>query len=80
MDGDVIAIEVTDERATPAPIRIGLRMLRPAIVRHFEQTATSRLANRNGSGCSRRRRLRKANYFCGSVVAVDVVGRKADSR
>jgi hypothetical protein len=75
MDADVIAFEITDERATPAPIRIDLRMLRPAAVRHFKQTATSRLEAR-GQRMLLTQAFEEGSYYCGSAVAVAVVGRQ----
>ena len=77
MHRDVIAIEVTDERATPTPITVRLRMLRPADVRQLEQTATSRL-KADGKRVVLTQAFEEGEYFCGSGVAVCVVGREVE--
>lgn len=76
MERDVIALEVTDARATPTPIRVRLRMLRPAVVHHNRQTATSKLDARDGR-ILLTQAFEEAEYYCGSAVAVRVLGRDA---
>ena len=77
MDRDVIALEVTDERPTPAPITIRLRMLRPANSRQLEQTATSRLKAK-WKRAALTQAFAEGDYFCGSGVAVSVMGRDVE--
>lgn len=77
--GNVIAIQVTDERQTPGPVAIALRMLRPAKVQTRNHLATSTLETR-----SRRialaQKFEEDDYFCSSAVAVDVLGRDTQVR
>ena len=40
MDRDVIALQIMDKRPHPAPLAVHLRMLRPALSRDLNQTAT----------------------------------------
>ncbi len=77
MDADVIAFEITDERATTAPIRVDLRMLRPAVVRHFKHSATSWLEAR-GQRMILKQSFEEGSYYCGSAVAVAVEGRNVE--
>jgi hypothetical protein len=71
---DVIAIEVSDRRKQPTAVSTNLRMLRPAVVRTRSHTATSRLDNRDGR-IVLAQRFTEDNYYCGSAVAVGIIGR-----
>jgi hypothetical protein len=73
---DVIAVEVTDERAAPADLRVNLRMLRAPLVTTLQHTATSKLDDRNGQ-ILLTQQFAEGDYYCGSAVAVRVVGRAA---
>jgi hypothetical protein len=77
MDRDVIALEVTDERATPAPITVRLRMLRPPVVRHFKQTAASKLDSRDDR-LLLTQVFEEGDYYCSLAVAIGVLGRQAE--
>ena len=78
-ESDVIAVEVADSRAMPGSISVNLRMLRPPWVRTASHTARSKLETRD-------RRIiltqvfEESGYFCGSAVAIGVVGRDAEVR
>jgi len=78
-DQDVMAIEITDERPEPQPIRINLRMLRPAQSRSLSQTATSKLEARNGR-LILTQAFEEETFFCGSAVGVGVLGRPVTLR
>jgi hypothetical protein len=74
---DVMAVQMTDERATPAAIHINLRMLRPAVEKRLKHTAISRLESRNGR-ILLTQEFSEGAYLCRSVVAIEIVGRKAN--
>jgi hypothetical protein len=76
---DIMAFEVVDWRNKPDAIRINLRMLRPPIVKTLGHTAKSRLENR-GEQIVLTQAFEEDDYYCGSAVAVGVVGRKAKLR
>jgi len=76
---DVMAIEITDDRPEPQVIRVNLRMLRPGQFRTLGQTAASKLAVRNGR-LLLTQAFEEDSFFCGSVVALGVVGRSATLR
>jgi len=71
---DVIALRISDQRKQSAAISINLRMLRPAVVKRRSHTAISRLEDRNDR-IILTQKFTEADYYCGSAVAVDVVGR-----
>lgn len=73
---DVMAFEVTDRRSTPGVIKLNLRMLRPATVRTRSHVARSRLASRDGR-IILTQAFEEDEYYCGSAVAVNVIGRDA---
>jgi len=74
---DVLAVEVTDQRAVPGTISVNLRMLRSPLVRTASHIARSKLETRD-----RRillaQEFAEGDYFCGSAVAIAVVGRDAE--
>jgi hypothetical protein len=76
---DVIVLQVDDRRTKPEPISVNLRMLRPRQVRTRNHLATSRLESREGRGILTQK-FEEDKYFCGSAVAVGVVGRKGWTR
>jgi len=71
---DVMAFEVTDRRAEGGPIRLNLRMLRPATVRTTSHVARSTLDSRDGRVILTQA-FQEDQYYCGSAAAVGVVGR-----
>jgi hypothetical protein len=80
-DKDVMAFEVTDDRAQPQPITVRLRMLRPPIEKRFNHTAESSLGSTLNPGnggqsttITLTQRFTEADYYCSSAVAADVVG------
>lgn len=78
-EGDVIALRVEDSRSKPDPISVNLRMLRPPRVRTRSHLATSRLDRRDGR-IFLTQRFVEEDYFCGSAVAIAVIGGKARAR
>jgi hypothetical protein len=76
---DVMAVQMTDQRARPGAISINLRMLRPALVKTLKHSARSTLESRNGR-IILTQEFSEGTYLCRSVVAVAVVGRKAEVR
>lgn len=78
-DQDVMAVEITDERPGPDAIRINLRMLRPGQFRTLGQTAMSKLAVQN-SRLLLTQTFEEDSFFCGSAVAVGIVGRSGTLR
>ena len=76
---DVLVIEVSDRRPQPAVIHSNLRMLRLPVVRTKNHTATSRLEARDGR-IVLTQAFTEGEYYCGSVVAVGVLGRDAQAR
>jgi hypothetical protein len=76
---DVMAFQVNDSREQPAAITAVLRMLRPPQVKTAAHTAVSKIEDRDGK-IILRQRFTEAGYYCGSVVAVSIVGRKAEVR
>ncbi len=76
---DVMAFEVGDTRKQPAAITATLRMLRAPAVKTAAHTAVSKIEGRDGR-IILTQKFTEADYYCGSVVAVGIVGRKADAR
>lgn len=76
---DVMAVEVGDHREQPAPITAVLRMLRAPEVKTAAHTAVSRIEARDGR-IILTQRFTEGDYYCGSVVAIGIVGRRADMR
>lgn len=76
---DVMVFEVTDRRSEPDAIRLNIRMLRPATVRTMSHIAQSRLDSRDGR-LILTQAFEEDRYYCGSAVAVDVVGRRGRVR
>jgi hypothetical protein len=73
---DVMALELRDSREQPAAITAVLRMLRAPQVRTAAHTAVSKIEQRDGK-IILTQKFMEADYYCGSVVAVGIVGRKA---
>ncbi len=73
---DVLAIEISDERPRPEPIRINLRMLRPARFQKLNHRATSRLEPR-GVRLVLTQAFEEADYYCGTALVVGTAGRAA---
>ncbi|MBP8261228.1 MAG: glycoside hydrolase N-terminal domain-containing protein [Verrucomicrobia bacterium] len=78
MEKDVMAVEVSGQHAPSDAIRINLRMLRPPVVKTGRHTARSKLEIRD-----RRiiltQEFAEGGYFCGSAVALGVVGRDVET-
>jgi hypothetical protein len=72
---DVMAFEVSDNREQPAVIAAVLRMLRAPEVKTAAHTAVSKIEGRDGK-IILTQKFMEADYYCGSVVAVGIVGRK----
>jgi len=73
--GDVMALEVTDRRADPQPVRISLRMLRHPVVRTVSHTAASELhAGAGRIGLTQR--FTEGDFHCASAVSAGVLGRE----
>ncbi len=73
---DVLAIEVDDERPRPEPVRINLRMLRPARFQKLNHKATSKLETR-GQRLVLTQAFEEADYYCGTALVVGTAGRAA---
>ncbi len=73
---DVLAIEVDDERPLPEPIRVNLRMLRPARFQKLNHKATSRL-ERRGQRLVLTQLFEEADYYCGTALVIGTAGRAA---
>lgn len=71
---DVMAIKVSDQRKKPAPISVNLRMLRPAVIKKASHSATSKLSSK-GNRIILTQQFIEDDYYCGSAVIVDVIGR-----
>jgi hypothetical protein len=76
---DVMAVEVSDNREHPAPITAVLRMLRAPEVKTAAHTAVSKIESRDGK-IVLTQKFTEADYYCGSAVAVGIVGRKTEVR
>jgi len=76
---DVMAFEISDNRKQPAAITAVLRMLRAPEVKTAAHTAVSKVEGRDGK-IILTQKFAEGHYYCGSVVAVGVVGRKAEVR
>jgi hypothetical protein len=76
---DVMACEVSDNRERPAPITAGLRMLRAPQVKTVAHTAVSKIESRDGR-IVLTQKFAEGDYYCGSAVAVGIVGRKTEVR
>jgi hypothetical protein len=76
---DVMAVEVTDRREQPGTIHVNLMMLRSPRVRTASHTATSRLSSRDGR-IVLTQSFAEGDYYCGSAVAVGVIGRSVEGR
>ncbi|MBL7152918.1 MAG: glycoside hydrolase N-terminal domain-containing protein [Phycisphaerae bacterium] len=72
---DVMAFEVGDNRERPAAITAVLRMLRVPEVKTAAHTAFSKIESRDGR-IILTQKFMEADYYCGSAVAVGIVGRK----
>ncbi len=72
---DVMAFEVNDSREQPAVIAAGLRMLRAPEVKTGAHTAVSKIENREDR-IILTQKFTEADYYCGSAVAIGIVGRK----
>ena len=71
---DVVAIEVIERRKEPAPVSVNLRMLRPAVVKRTNHSATSKLESRDDR-IILTQKFTEADYYCGSDVTIGIVGR-----
>lgn len=76
---DVMAVKVTDERQSPAAIKVSLRMLRPVTVQRRSHTATSKLVCRE-ERIVLTQQFVEGDYSCGSAVAVGVLGRRSKTK
>lgn len=76
---DVMAIKVSDQRENPAPISVNLRMLRPAVVKRRSHSATSKLQILDDR-IMLTQKFTEGDYYCGSAVTVDVLGRNTQVR
>ncbi|MCU0918021.1 MAG: DUF5703 domain-containing protein, partial [Planctomycetes bacterium] len=76
---DVMAFQVDDTREQPAPITAVLRMLRAPEVKTGAHTAVSKTESRAGR-IVLTQKFTEADYYCGSVVAIGVVGRPVEVR
>jgi hypothetical protein len=76
---DVMAFEISDNREQPAAITAVLRMLRAPEVKTAAHTVVSKIENRDGR-IVLTQKFTEGDYYCGSVVAIAIVGRKADAR
>jgi hypothetical protein len=76
---DVMAFEVHDNREQPAPITTVLRMLRAPQVKTAAHTAVSKIEGRDGR-IILTQKFMEGDYYCGSVVAVGMVGRRSEVR
>jgi hypothetical protein len=93
---DVMAVEIDDQRAQPAPVNIDLRMLRYAVQYHEGQnweltqrhTVLIRTANHTAASKVEIRdgrviltqEFREGDYYNASAVAIGVTGRKAKAK
>lgn len=73
---DVMAFEINDSRNEPAPVTAVLRMLKAPEVKTGAHTVASRIEARDGK-IVLTQKFTEADYYCGSVVAIGMVGRKA---
>ena len=73
---DVMALEVSDSREQPAAITAVLRMLRAPQVKTAAHTAISKIEQRDGR-IILTQKFAEADYYCGSAIAVGIIGRKA---
>jgi hypothetical protein len=76
---DVMAVELDDRRAAPAPLDVALRRLRPAMVRTRNHTAASQLSVRGGR-IVLTQEFREGTHGAKSAVAIAVIGRTATAR
>jgi len=76
---DVIALEITDTREQPLPIRTSLRMLRPPVVHTRSHLARSELHRRDGH-IILTQEFTEGDYYCSSALAIAVVGRESRTR
>ncbi len=76
---DVMAFEVSDHRKQPAPITAVLRMLRAQEVKTAAHTAVSKIEGREGKIILTQKFV-EGDYYCSSVVAVGMVGRRTEVR
>ncbi len=72
---DVMAFEITDSRPQLASITAVLRMLRGPLVKTAAHTAASSIETREGR-IVLTQRFTEHGYYCGSAVALGMVGRK----
>jgi hypothetical protein len=76
---DAMAFEVSDGREQPVPITAALRMLRAPEVKTGAHLAMSRIEGRDGK-ILLTQRFTEADYYCGSAVAIGIVGRQTEVR
>ncbi len=74
---DVMAFEVSDSREHPVVIAAVLRMLRAPAVKTGAHTAISKIEDRGGR-IILTQKFTEADYYCGSAVAIGIVGRKTE--
>ena len=92
-DGDVIATEINDQRATPSTINIDLRMLRYAISyidgKNWQLTSNHAIQIKRGEHTATSRleivdgrivmvqEFKEGDYYCASAVAIGIAGRES---
>src|SRR5690606_6743546 len=74
---DVMAFEISDNRQEPAAITVVLRMLRAPEVKTGAHRAVSKIESRDGR-IILTQQFTEGDYYCGSAVAVGMVGRSAE--
>ncbi len=77
--GDVIAVEIDDQRDTPTPVNVNLRMLRPPTVETRNHLAKSELAVR-GDRIILTQKFTEGSYYCGSAVVIGAAGRRCKAK
>jgi len=73
---DVMAVNITDLRNTPTAVTTNLRMIRPAAVETKNHLAKSQV-NITGNKITLLQEFTEGEYYCGSAVAIAVLGRRA---
>jgi len=71
---DVLALEITDARSEPQPLRVSLKRWREPLVRSGNHVAALDLRARDDTAVLTQR-FAEGDYHCASAVAVRVVGR-----
>jgi hypothetical protein len=93
---DVMAIEVTDRRKRPSPIKANLRMLRhlaksfPSQSAEYIERRDSVIMTKNHTATSKlhiidgrivlTQKFDEGDYYCGSAVAIAVIGRESKAK